>query len=359
MADRIRIEKPWGGGPLSTNFVEISGKVRVWNGRGQRVGLYSNPAEQRQLSEMPFVFEGDPAKPRERMCHVRWADLTDGKGVIQIQAWVKYTSSLPPGFPEMFRFTQGSFGYQADWEFSYTQDQENVTAMAHDPVEVSRNEEGNSEGPSLECYRQEHGNLIKAMAYFHMWLRLLPPPDASSKPITIGVGPIGAEVGGTTARQRGGAPFIVKLFVFGRPERRPGPPSIPNSLLNPDLIYFPVNRDDPNPTEWTKIHRWHTDLENFASPHLLRAIVAGTVPVHIRGGASTPGGDVINIPLSERRANNVALQLRRYFGNRVTTSAEGVGSAQAQALGRNFSGDIFAKIWIERADAERVVRGHD
>lgn len=200
---------------------------------------------------------------------------------------------------------------------------------------------------------------MPAMSYFHLWLKLLPPPDASSKPITIGVGPISREVGGHTATQRGGAPFIAKLFIFGRTKSRPAPPRVPDSLLNPDLIYFRVNADDPNPTEWNKIHRWRTDLQNFASPQLFQAIVQGTVSVHIQGGASTPGGEAINVPLSERRANNVALQLRRYFGNRVTTMAEGTGSAQAQARGRNFSGDIFAKIWIERADAERVVQGRN
>lgn len=43
------------------------------------------------------------------------------------------------------------------------------------PVEVGRREEFES-GPSLECYRQEHGNLMPAMSYFHLWLKLLPPP---------------------------------------------------------------------------------------------------------------------------------------------------------------------------------------
>jgi len=112
MADCIRIKNPWGRYPLQMeeNFVEISGKVSVWNGSGEVIEFY--PEERGRLdaghqgttpppplfTEMPFVFEGDPARPRVRTIHVLWDDLIDGKGTIQIQARVKYQSFLPASF---------------------------------------------------------------------------------------------------------------------------------------------------------------------------------------------------------------------------------------------------------------------
>jgi len=357
---------------MEENFVEISGKVSVWNGSGEVIEFY--PEERGRLdaghqgttpppplfTEMPFVFEGDPARPRVRTIHVLWDDLIDGKGTIQIQARVKYQSFLPASFLKGPRRTAGSFGYQASWEFSYTTGQDRVEAMAPEaPLEVGRHEEESYEGPTLECYRLDQGNVKPTMAFFRMWLKLLPPPDASSEPISIGlpVVPVSGKVGGVTARQREGPAFTVQLYIFGRP------PVVPDTLLSPDFIYFPVLGDDPNPTEWNKIYHWRTDLQNFRSglperAYLYEHIVAGKVSVYVQGCASTPGRDKINIPLSQRRANNVEIQLKRYFGDDIGVIPKGVSSSHAQAQGRNFSGDIFAKIWIEREDAEEIVQSH-
>jgi hypothetical protein len=133
----------------------------------------------------------------------------------------------------------------------------------------------------------------------------------SDEGITIGVGPVSGNVGGSSGIRKMDYEFRLNYLVTDRPEE---PVPLPEDLLSQDVWFEKEDQEQISVDELRRLEKEWSDPLRSRAPELAAAIHGGTVRIKLTGHASATGKSKdYNRALSRKRITSVADAIKTTF----------------------------------------------